>query len=317
MNCNVEFIVPTLKRPEHLTRCLASIAAQTRTPVRVLVGVRADDQISRMVVQQYENRLDVRVVEARGVGVVGSMNSCLAVSAAPFIAFLDDDVELPLDWMEKVLAILDQNPNCVGVGGRDFLQDHPAMRAREPLLHDVGHIHWYGRITGNHHRGGGVTRPVSVLRGSNCLFRGNFLRSVGFERRLRGQGAQVNWELALALQANVSRKQLIFAPEIIVIHHVAPRHDNDSVHRGVFDSTGVSDIAHNETFVVLKHAKGWSLASLIAWQLAVGSTLCPGLLRLPIIALREPGVLFPKITATIRGRLGAVTTLLRNTQHAG
>jgi hypothetical protein len=43
----------------------------------VLVGIRADDDSNDELIKGFQDRLPVRKVEARGVGVVGSMNSCL------------------------------------------------------------------------------------------------------------------------------------------------------------------------------------------------------------------------------------------------
>ena len=70
-------IIPTLRRPEHLARCLASLAPQTMKAREVLVGIRADDDSNDELIKGFQDRLPVRKVEARGVGVVGSMNSCL------------------------------------------------------------------------------------------------------------------------------------------------------------------------------------------------------------------------------------------------
>lgn len=115
-----------------------------------------------------------------------------------------------------MICHLKRHPDVLGAAGRDLLQDHPEMRRTEPRILDVGRLHWFGRITGNQYRGGGKPRKVDVLRGSNCLFRGAFLRGAGLDEILRGQGAQVHWEVALALpvgRVNVSfmiRKSRLF-----------------------------------------------------------------------------------------------------------
>jgi hypothetical protein len=51
-----------------------------------------------------------------------------------------------------------------------------------------------------------------------------------------------NWELALGLQAREAGKGMIFDPTVTIIHNVAPRHDGDTVHRGIFNYEGTSDI---------------------------------------------------------------------------
>jgi GT2 family glycosyltransferase len=298
----VSLIVPTLLRPTFLYRCLRSLATQTLRPTEVLVGIRADDDLSRPILPGFSHLLEIKVVQAKGVGVVGSMNSCLAEANGHFIGLVDDDVELPPDWLERIICHLKTHPDVLGVGGRDFLLDHPALRRSEPRTSDVGRIYWFGRITGNHYRGGGGPRNVGLLRGSNCLYRGGFLRSVGFDESLRGQGAQVHWELALALQARKRGKCLFYDPEIEVLHHVAPRMDADRIHRGLFSYNATVDLSFNETFIILKHSSGVFRVTGLLWQMLVGSPACPGIANVVRSAIQSKPSGFLKIRATLKGR---------------
>ena len=305
-------IVPTLFRPAYLSRCLSALARQTLPPDEVLVGVRADDRESDEMVKQFAGRLPVYSITAKGVGVIGSMNSCLQATRGRLVGFLDDDVELPPVWLEIMSHHLQRCPNVVGVGGRDLLQDHPEMRLAEPLTGDVGRLRWFGRISGNHHRGGGQAREVDLLRGSNCLYDGYFLRSVGFETGLRGDGAQVHWELALALHARRRQKRLFYDPEAKVIHHVGPRKDSDEIHRGHFSYNATVNLAYNETFVILKHGSGLFRMTALVWQLLVGSHGTPGIGWLIRSALRRQPAALSKLRATVEGRSLAWFTVVKS-----
>lgn len=302
----IDVIIPTLKRPDHLRRCLEALRLQDRHADHIFVGVRADDDLSHAVIRDYTATLPVRAVEARGVGVVGSMNSCLTECRSQWIVLLDDDVVPPPHWMETMLSHVHQAPDIIGASGRDILMDHPEMRRNEPLTENVGRIHWYGRVTGAHHHGGGRPRCVDVLRGSNCLYLGDFLRRCGFETGLRGRGAQVNWELALALQARQMGLRMIFDPTMHVIHNVAPRHDNDNLHRDGFNYEATSDIAYNETFVVLTHARGLIRWTLPLWHFLIGSHLCPGLARSGDFILKPRTSPADRFKATFAGRFAAL-----------
>jgi cellulose synthase/poly-beta-1,6-N-acetylglucosamine synthase-like glycosyltransferase len=163
-------------RPDHLARCLDSLVAQTAPITQIFVGIRADDSVSRKVVEDFAKRGPVIGVTARGVGVVGSMNSCLRQTTSDFVGLVDDDVELPPDWLAQMQSHLQDDKVAVAAGGRDMLMDHPVMRRSEPLTEDGGRFCWFGRIIWNHHRGGGSVRRVDILRGSNVLFRGFFLK---------------------------------------------------------------------------------------------------------------------------------------------
>jgi GT2 family glycosyltransferase len=302
----VTFIVPTLRRPQHLRRCLKAIGDQTLAAQEILVGIKPEDEESCGVVSEFSSKLPVQEVRAEGVGVVGSMSSCLASSKGAFIALLDDDVEVPLMWTEVMMSHLKNHPECVAAGGRDILLDHPEMRRKEPLVEDVGRFRWYGRITGNHHRAGGAARCVDVLRGSNMLLRGEFLREVGFETDLLGSGAQVNWELALALYARARGNRMFFDPHVHVIHHVAPRHDDDLIHRGVFSTQATSEMAFNETLAIAKHGRGLNRVMLLFWLFAVGSHNCPGLIRLAELATPRRASLMRRFAMTWSGRWAAL-----------
>jgi GT2 family glycosyltransferase len=301
----VSLIIPTLRRPEHLERCLASLAHQTLKPTDVLVGIRADDNSNDEVLKRFQGQLPLRRVEAKGVGVIGSMESCLRQASGDYVGLLDDDIELPPEWIERMVEHIFGHPHVYASGGRDMLQDHPEMRRTEPVTEDVGRFHWFGRITGNHHRGGGKPRKVDILRGSNFMLRGEFLREVGFETDLRGKGAQVNWELALALQARQRGAKFVYDPEVRIIHHVGPRFDSDSIHRGGFDFAATVDIAFNESLVVLKHARGLFRITAILWQALVGSAISPGVLHVCRQLLSNRSHLPDRLAATVRGRLKA------------
>ncbi len=312
----VSVIVPTLRRPGFLQRCLSSIALQKILPDEVLIGIRPDDELSPPVLSAFSEKLQIKPVEAMGVGVVGSMNSCLAEATGHFIALVDDDVELPPHWMERMIHHLENYPDVLGASGRDLLLDDPAMRCSETRTTDVGQLHWFGRITGNHHRGTGLPRKVDLLRGSNCLFRGDFLRGVGFDVRLRGQGAQVHWESAIALQARQQQKRLFYDPEVEVLHHVAPRMDADQIHRGRFSYSATVDLAHNETFVILKYGSGLFWWTALLWQLLVGSQTCPGVAILIRNAINLRALQRRKVQATIKGRYLAWITLRKSCTKA-
>jgi glycosyltransferase involved in cell wall biosynthesis len=62
----VSLIVPTLRRPDFLLRCLSSVALQTERPTEVLVGIRANDDLSRPILRMFSDMLDAELVQALG-----------------------------------------------------------------------------------------------------------------------------------------------------------------------------------------------------------------------------------------------------------
>ena len=48
----IDIIIPTLKRPEHLRRCLESLCQQELRATRIRVGVRSDDELTPPVIAE-------------------------------------------------------------------------------------------------------------------------------------------------------------------------------------------------------------------------------------------------------------------------
>lgn len=294
----VSVLVPTWRRPDALAVCLHALAAQTRAPFEVVVGARADDLDTTRLLDALAPAFPVplRRITTAEPGVVAAMNAALAECKGAIVALTDDDAEPRPDWLERLAACF-ADPCIAGAGGRDW----------QPLERDdretVGRVQWFGRTIGNHHLGAGPPRDVDVLKGVNCAFRAPLLKAAGFDGRLAGSGAQMFWELALCLPLRRAGWRLVYDPAIAVEHHVAPRHDPDQRHRGVFAAAPQADAVHNETLVLLEHLQGAARIAFAVWALLVGTRLEPGLAQLARLALGGDAHAVPLWRATLDGRL--------------
>jgi GT2 family glycosyltransferase len=298
----VSVIVPSWRRPDSLARCLRALAAQTRLPDEVIVGVRDDDAESLGAVGALAPAFPVplRTGTAHEPGVVAAMNAALAAcgAAAAIVAITDDDTEPRADWIERLVACF-EDPRVGGAGGRDW---QPYERGDRAI---VGRVQWFGRMIGNHHLGAGRARDVDVLKGANCAYRALLLRAVGFDSRLAGSGAQMHWELALCLPLRRAGWRLVYDPAIAVEHHVEPRADSDQVHRGVFAPGPLRDATYNETLVLLEQRTGVARAAFLAWAFLVGTRHEPGLAQFAGLVLRGDRRALARWRATLGGRVRA------------
>ncbi len=181
----------------------------------------------------------------------------------------------------------------------------------------VGRLQWFGRIIPNHHLGVGPARDVQVLKGVNCCFRGDALRRIGFDTKLRGKGNVSHWELSLCFQMIRAGWRLIYDPAIAVDHHVAVRVDGDTNARGDFERDSYIDMVHNETVSLLDHLPPMRKVAFAAWATLVGSREAPGLAQMPRLAMmsRRPGgvgLVVRKTIASLQGRARGVSTWMRN-----
>jgi len=131
-------IIVSYRRHAEITHCLRDLARQsTAIPFEVVLILQAypDAAIEKLVAEfQRAFRLSVFHSE-RGLGVHAARNAALARSSGEIVAFLDDDVRVPPDWVDTLISYY-EDPSVGGVGG--FVQ-HPgnrrlATRLLRPLL---------------------------------------------------------------------------------------------------------------------------------------------------------------------------------------
>ncbi len=310
MTQRVSILVPSYGRPASLARCLAALESQTHPPDEVVVGVRAGDDETIQVAESARARgLPLRVATTPVAGVVASMQAALDAASGDLIALTDDDARPRAGWIEGLLACFAASPDVGGVGGRDW---QPTERWNERR---VGQVQWFGRVIGNHHLGAGPARDVDVLKGANCAFRAPLLRAVGFDRRLRGEGAQMYWELGLCLPLRRAGWRLIYDPEVAVDHDVAPRHGDDHLHRGVFAEAPLRNAIHNETTELLEGRGVMSRALFLGWAFLVGTREGPGLAQLARHVLRGRPNALDRWRAAVAGRLAGAATARRVPRH--
>ena len=300
----ISVLIPTYRRANDLCRCLAALEAQVRPADEILVIVRDNDEETHVFLASFQHSLrTLRIINVCGPGVIAAMNAGLAEATGDIIALTDDDTAPYPDWLERIEAHFAADPQVGGVGGRDW---QPLERGNKFI---VGKVQWYGRVIGNHHLGAGPAREVDVLKGANCAYRTEPLKQIRFESRLRGNGAQVHWELALGLGMIQAGWRLIFDPDIAVDHFPAVRFDGDLNHRGVFNSGGIRDAIYNETFILLTHLPWTRRTAFILWAFLMGTRGEPGLMQIPRLLILRDTYAWGRLFATFSGRLDAMTAV--------
>jgi GT2 family glycosyltransferase len=290
-------VVPTLRRPDDLRRCLNALRRQSRPAAQVVVVRRQDDAgTATLLADTTGLPLDVVVVDKPGV--MHALQCGLAAVRAEIVAITDDDAVPHDDWLERIFAAFQASDAIVGVGGRDVIagQDIADLGGRGM----VGRVRWWGKVVGNHHLGIGAVRDVDVLKGVNCAYRVEPLRQVGFEQRMKGSGAQVHFELAIGLGLVRRGWRLVYDPAILVGHFPAARHDADQ--RGMLHAQSLSNEVHNETFALLRHFPPARRVAFLAWALACGTRTYPGALCWLAGAVGGRPRMIERLLATLQGR---------------
>lgn len=117
----VSVVVSTFNRASQLRGAIDRLVAQhTRVPYEVIViDNNSTDETPRVLEELgLQHRALVRHRFESRQGVSYGRNSGIEVSRAPIVAFTDDDVQVTLDWVERITAAMKAHPHVDCVGGR-------------------------------------------------------------------------------------------------------------------------------------------------------------------------------------------------------
>ena len=265
----ITIVIPTFKRPESLTRCLNSIAQQELSADEILVMVQDRDYETLNLVEN----LGITFKKIELPGIIFAIQNSLALITTDLVAFIDDDVTLPLDWVSKAKNAFSRTPKIGALGGTDIQRN---FELKDRIK--VGKISAFGKLIGNHHLASGQKRNVDFLKGCNMVMRTSIAKNYSpVFSLLRGQGAQVGNDLVFSLSSRINGYETIFDPEFYVYHHVEPR--KDSSQRNVLNEIERRDLVHNIFLINLTFAWNYMRVIVLIYQLFIGDREVPGLMR--------------------------------------
>lgn len=265
----ITVVIPTFKRSESLRRCLSSISQQGLPADKILVVVQDRDYETMNLVES----LGVKFEKIDKPGIIFAIQSSLALITTDLVAFIDDDVTLPSDWVAKAKNAFGGTPKIGALGGTDIQRN---FELKDKIK--VGKISAYGKLIGNHHLASGPKRSVDFLKGCNMVMRTSIAKNYSpVLNLLRGQGAQVGNDLVFSLSSRINGYETIFDPEFFVYHHVEPR--KESSQRNELNEIERSDLVHNILLIKLTFAWNFMRAIVLLFQVFIGDREVPGLMK--------------------------------------
>jgi len=117
----VSIVIPTKDRPDELKVTMETVLKQTaldRILELVIVDQSTTDETKRYL-EELQKRVPFRIkyVYSNIPSVTRSKNIGLKNSEGDIVLFLDDDVTLAPDFVEKILEVYEKHPEAIGVGG--------------------------------------------------------------------------------------------------------------------------------------------------------------------------------------------------------
>jgi GT2 family glycosyltransferase len=188
-----------------LARTLAGLARQTSPPEQVVV---VDDASARPLAPVPDVDVDVDVIRLpQNGGLSQARNQGAASTESAYLLFVNCDVVLAPDWLERGLAYLEEHPHTGAVSGRIAPVAGPQVLRDWRLQHIEPKLHRSPPA--------GPT-PVSWLVGHALLVRRDVFDEVGgFDPRFRTAGE--DWNFSERVRASGGR--LVHLPELVAESH--------------------------------------------------------------------------------------------------
>jgi cellulose synthase/poly-beta-1,6-N-acetylglucosamine synthase-like glycosyltransferase len=267
-------LVPTFRRPDDLTRCLAALERQHRAPDEVVVVARPDDEATHACLREHlaARRLPLVVAPVEVPGQVAALNRGLDAASGDVIAITDDDAAPHADWVQRIEAHFAADPKLGALGGRDWVHEKGGVLNGSRTL--VGKVLASGKLIGNHHLGVGEAREVDMLKGANMSYRRAAIGALRFDTRLRGAGAQVHNDMAFSMSVKRKGWKLVYDPHVAVDHFPAERHDEDR--RDAKTMAAIGNEAYNLHLVLRAHLPPLHRETAWWWYTLVGTRVYPG-----------------------------------------
>lgn len=142
LRATITAVVPTRDRGHLAVATVETLLANRHDDFKVLVIDQSADDETKVALGRFANDPRFRYERTNTVGKGRSQNLALELVDSDYVAFTDDDCEVPPDWLSCITAILDREPkvavlytNVVG-GPHDasagFIPDY--VRKRDTLV---------------------------------------------------------------------------------------------------------------------------------------------------------------------------------------
>jgi GT2 family glycosyltransferase len=209
----VSVVIPTTGAHPLLAACLESLHEQSGETWEAIVvsGGRAspDTALAASVP-------GIRVIDLdENVGFAAAANAGAELATAPFLVFLNDDVELEPGWLDAMLACLDRHPNAAAVCGKILRRDRRTLDGAGDAMTRA--LKAYRRGQGRPDDGQFEREEeVFSVPGTACVWRSDaFRRLGGFDASFFAYYEDVD----LGFRARLRGHEFWYDPTAVAIHH--------------------------------------------------------------------------------------------------
>jgi glycosyltransferase involved in cell wall biosynthesis len=218
----ISAIICTHNRETYLGAAIDSLLAQDFDDYEIIVVDNASTDQTRAVVESRLHHPRLRYVYEAQLGLSHARNSGARLAKGEILAYLDDDAEASQGWLTALTSIYANDATVAIAGGKVTLIWPPNCISPAWLstnmagnlgAYDLGDEIVY------------ITQPGLTPRGLNYSLRADFLKQIGgFDPQLGrvGQNLLSNEELCMTEKALELGYKVVYLPDALVAHNVAP-----------------------------------------------------------------------------------------------
>lgn len=128
-------VISTYNRPQGIHALLTSLNSQTVLPQTVIIVDQSKKEAIKAAIDSFrsrpENRLNIQHEQVQFQGLTKSRNHGMDLVKTPITTFIDDDVEIGKEYIERTLAFFEEKRGVV-VSGLIQMPDMPELGAPKP-----------------------------------------------------------------------------------------------------------------------------------------------------------------------------------------
>ncbi len=222
-------LIPTLNRPHDLRVTLETLLRQSVLPQELIIVDQSRNDESEVAVRQLlagsAQGKSITLQYRRDPGINGlaiARNVALSMSNSEVILFLDDDVVLEDDFVERLLSGYVEDPQLGGISGiitnytpgdlghrlwQAIFVHGPFRDERQAIYHRAEELRHSGRI------------PVTRFGGGLMSFRTSAIAGVKFDENLRGASEGEDVDFCMHLPPGT---RLAIDPRARLVHNASP-----------------------------------------------------------------------------------------------
>ncbi len=210
----VSIVIPVHNKIDYTVACLRSLAEHPGAISFEVVVV--DDASSDATVDRLAQIAGIRVLRnAQNLGFVGSCNAGADVAQGTFLAFLNNDTVVTEGWLDALLRVFDEEPDCGLVGAKLVYPDGRLQEAGGIIFAD-GSGWNYGRFENPADPRFEFRREADYCSGAAVVIRRDLFRQLGgFDARY-APAYYEDTDLAFAVRA--AGRKVFYEPRAAVVH---------------------------------------------------------------------------------------------------